>query len=140
PPKRFVPIPACEPSTLARTAPGMPIPEITAAMLELRDVSTGYGRAQALFELSLVVGEGEVVVLLGRNGAGKSTTLKTIAGMLRPWRGEIIFKGERIEQLPPWRIAQRGIGYVPEERRIFTDLTVGENLEVGTRAPPYGAR
>jgi len=77
------------------------------------------------------VGEGEVVVLLGRNGAGKSTTLKTIIGLARAASGEIDFRGRAIQGLMPYEISRLGIGYVPEERRIFTDLTVMENLEVG---------
>src|SRR5262249_13843777 len=77
---------------------------------------------------------GEVVALLGRNGAGKSTTLKAIMGLVPPRSGEVSFDGERIERLPTHRIARLGLGYVPEERRIFTDLTVMENLEVGRQA------
>src|SRR5271155_866550 len=100
-------------------------------MLEVRALCAGYGRAQALHELSLSVANAETVVLLGRNGAGKSTTLKAIAGLLRPVRGEVLFGGERIEALTSWRIARMGLGYVPEERRIFADLTVIENLQVG---------
>jgi branched-chain amino acid transport system ATP-binding protein len=100
-------------------------------MLEVRALCAGYGQAQALHELSLSVGNAETVVLLGRNGAGKSTALKAIAGMLRPVRGEVHFAGTRIDALASWRIARLGLGYVPEERRIFTDLTVLENLQVG---------
>jgi branched-chain amino acid transport system ATP-binding protein len=102
-------------------------------MLELRNVCSGYGAAQILFDVSLTVAPGEVVAVLGRNGAGKSTTLKTIAGIVRASHGEIRYRGTRIESLPAYRIARSGIGYVPEERRIFTDLTVAENLEVGRR-------
>ena len=79
------------------------------------------------------------MVLLGRNGAGKSTTLKTLIGLVRPLSGEISFEGRRIEQLEPYQIARLGLGYVPEERRIFTDLSVMENLEVGRQAPRAGA-
>jgi branched-chain amino acid transport system ATP-binding protein len=107
-------------------------------MLEVRALSAGYARAQVLFDLSLSVGSGEVVALLGRNGAGKSTTLKTIAGLVRSWRGDILFDGERIDRLPSFRIARLGLGYVPEERRIFTDLTVEENLEVGRKPARSG--
>ena len=78
-------------------------------------------------------------VLLGRNGAGKSTTLKTIIGLVRPASGEIRFDGRRIDRLQPFQIARLGLGYVPEDRRIFTDLTVMENLEVGRQAPRDGA-
>jgi len=79
------------------------------------------------------------VVLLGRNGAGKSTTLKTLIGLVRPLAGEIRFGGQRIEQLEPYQIARLGLGYVPEDRRIFTDLSVMENLEVGKQVPRAGA-
>ena len=102
-------------------------------MLELVDVCSGYGGAQVLFDVSFTVVPGEVVAMLGRNGAGKSTTLKTIAGLVRTTRGEIRYHGQRLERLPAYRVARAGIGYVPEERRIFSELTVAENLEVGRR-------
>jgi branched-chain amino acid transport system ATP-binding protein len=102
-------------------------------MLEVKRLNAGYGRARILFDLDLDARPGEVVVLLGRNGAGKSTALKAIIGLVRPASGEIWFAGERIDRLQPFQIARRGIGYVPEDRRIFTDLTVAENLEVGRR-------
>ncbi|HMA88597.1 MAG TPA: ABC transporter ATP-binding protein [Burkholderiales bacterium] len=102
-------------------------------MLEIRRLNAGYGRARILFDLDLDARHGEVVVLLGRNGAGKSTVLKTIIGLVRPTSGEIRFAGKRIDRLQPFQIARLGIGYVPEDRRIFTDLTVAENLEVGRR-------
>ena len=102
-------------------------------MLEIAGLSGGYGRAQVLFDLRLEVAAGEVVALLGRNGAGKSTTLKTIMGLLPAFAGEVRLDGRRIDRLDPYEIARAGLGYVPEERRIFTDLTVRENLEVGRR-------
>jgi branched-chain amino acid transport system ATP-binding protein len=108
-------------------------------LLALAGVDAYYGLAQILFEVSFVVGAGEVVALLGRNGAGKSTTLKSIAGLLSAAKGEIIVSGRRIDRLPPNRISRLGIGYVPEDRRIFTDLTVDENLEVGRQKPRDGA-
>ena len=108
-------------------------------MLEVSRVNSAYGRAHILYDLSLSAQRGEVVVLLGRNGAGKSTTLKTLIGLVRPLAGEISFDGRRIEQLEPYQIARLGLGYVPEERRIFTDLSVMENLEVGRQAPRAGA-
>ena len=108
-------------------------------MLEVSRVNSAYGRAHILYDLSLSAQRGEVVVLLGRNGAGKSTTLKTLIGLVRPLSGEISFEGRRIEQLEPYQIARLGLGYVPEERRIFTDLSVMENLEVGRQAPRAGA-
>src|SRR3954469_10329821 len=108
-------------------------------MLEARSLSAGYGRAQILFGLHLEVDRGEVVALLGRNGAGKSTTLKALMGLIETRSGEVRFEGTRIDRRPPHEIARLGLGYVPEERRIFTDLTVAENLEVGRRAA-RGAR
>jgi len=111
-------------------------------MLEVRGLSAGYGRAQVLFDIDLDVGKGEVVALLGRNGAGKSTTLKAIMGLVAPLSGKIIFRGETLRRLEPYEIARLGLGYVPEDRRIFTDLTVIENLEVARQpargtAPPW---
>jgi len=108
-------------------------------MLEMQGVNTAYGRAHILFDLSLNAERGEVVVLLGRNGAGKSTTLKTLIGLVRSLEGEIRFDGQRIDRLEPYQIARLGLGYVPEERRIFTDLSVMENLEVGKQPPRAGA-
>jgi branched-chain amino acid transport system ATP-binding protein len=104
------------------------------ALLEVRDLAAGYGRARVLFDVGLEVGAGEVVMLAGRNGAGKSTTLKAIMGLIER-AGEIRFHGQRVERLEPFEIARLGLGYVPEDRRIFTELTVAENLEVGRRAP-----
>jgi branched-chain amino acid transport system ATP-binding protein len=108
-------------------------------MLEVRDMDAFYGGAQILRGLSLKVGEGEVVALLGRNGAGKSTTLKSIMGLVRPRAGSVAFEGREIAGLPSYRICRLGLGYVPEERRIFKELSVLENLEVGRReaAPGY---
>jgi branched-chain amino acid transport system ATP-binding protein len=108
-------------------------------MLEMKSVNSAYGRAHILYDLSLSAQRGEVVVLLGRNGAGKSTTLKTLIGLVPPLSGEIRFDGRRIERLEPYQIARLGLGYVPEERRIFTDLSVMENLEVGRQPPRAGA-
>ncbi len=109
------------------------------AMLELEGVDTYYGRAHILSRVSFAASAGEVVVLLGRNGAGKSTTLKSIIGLVRVAGGTIRFAGERIDGRAPYEIAQRGLGYVPEDRRIFSDLTVLENLEVGRQPPRSGA-
>ncbi len=106
-----------------------------APMLEVAGISSFYGWARILFDLSLSVGRGEVAVLLGRNGAGKSTTLKSIVGLVRPSGGSVAFQGTEIAGMPPHRIVRMGLGYVPEERRIFTDLTVAENLEVGRQRP-----
>jgi branched-chain amino acid transport system ATP-binding protein len=104
-------------------------------MLSVAGLDTYYGRAHILFGVSFGVARGEVLALLGRNGAGKSTTLKTVIGLVRPSAGEIRFDGTRIDGLAPNRIARLGIGWVPEDRRIFTDLTVAENLEVGRQNP-----
>jgi branched-chain amino acid transport system ATP-binding protein len=106
-------------------------------MLEVSGLHTYYGRAHILVDVSFALGRGEVVALIGRNGAGKSTTLKTIMGLVRPAGGRITFAGHDITGWPPHRIARCGLGYVPEERRVFADLTVLENLEVGRR-PPRG--
>ena len=108
-------------------------------MLKVRAIHSYYGQAHILSDVSLEVNAGEVVVLLGRNGAGKSTTLKSIVGLVRPKSGSIEFQGQRIERAAPYRIARMGLGYVPEDRRIFTDLSVMENLEVGRQAPRAGA-
>jgi len=108
-------------------------------MLAVRGLHAHYGQAHILADVELEVGEGEVVALLGRNGAGKSTTLKTVSGLLPASAGEVHFLDRRIERLPPHRIARLGLGYVPEDRRIFTDLTVMENLEVGRQPGRAGA-
>ncbi|MFN0161940.1 MAG: ABC transporter ATP-binding protein [Burkholderiales bacterium] len=108
-------------------------------MLKVEALNTYYGQAHILSDVALEVNAGEVVVLLGRNGAGKSTTLKSIIGLVRPASGTISFSGKRIERAAPHQIARLGLGYVPEERRIFTELTVMENLEVGRQAPRPGA-
>tara|TARA_B100000965_G_scaffold401157_2_gene424424 strand:+ start:376 stop:1095 length:720 start_codon:yes stop_codon:yes gene_type:complete len=100
-------------------------------LLEVNDLNAFYGRAQILFDVSLKVGRGEVVALMGRNGAGKSTTMKTIMGLVERRTGSVSFRKESIERQAPFRICQRGLGFVPEDRRIFTDLSVMENLEVG---------
>ncbi len=107
-------------------------------MLSVSDLHAYYGRAHILHGLSLEAAAGEVVALLGRNGAGKSTAIKAIMGLVPPAKGEVSFAGRRIERLPPYRIARLGLGYVPEERRIFTELTVMENLEVGRQDPRQG--
>ena len=107
------------------------------ALLEVRQLNAGYGRARVLFDASFELAAGEVVMLAGRNGAGKSTTLKAVMGLIER-SGEIRGNGRRLERLAPFEIARLGIGYVPEERRIFTELTVAENLEVGRRAPRPG--
>ncbi len=109
------------------------------ALLEVERLNVAYGRAHVLFDLDLALARGEVLALLGRNGAGKSTTLKAIIGLLRPLSGAIRFQGKRIDGSASHVIARLGIGYVPEDRRIFTDLTVAENLEVARQKPRPGA-
>jgi branched-chain amino acid transport system ATP-binding protein len=105
------------------------------AMLAVEGLSAWYGAARILFDLSLAVGHGEVVALMGRNGAGKSTTMKAVMALLARRRGTVRFCGRDISLLAPYEIARTGIGFVPEDRRIFADLTVAENLDVG-RQPP----
>jgi branched-chain amino acid transport system ATP-binding protein len=103
------------------------------AVLEVEGLRAGYGPAEILFGVSLKLARGEVAALMGRNGAGKSTTLKAIMGLVPPRAGRVRFAGRDIAGLAAFRIARLGLGYVPEDRRIFTDLTVAENLEVGRR-------
>ena len=100
-------------------------------MLRLDGISTSYGPVQVLYDLTLEVRAGEVLCLLGRNGAGKSTTLKAIMGLLPLSSGQITLNGETISDLPPHEVPKRGIGYVPQGRRLFTELTVAENIEIG---------
>lgn len=107
-------------------------------MVEIRRLNAGYGRAQILFDVDLTLRAGEVVVLAGRNGAGKSTTLKAIMRLVPLRSGEVLFEGTDISVLETHQIARLGLGYVPEDRRIFTDLTVAENLEVGRQPPRRG--
>jgi len=106
----------------------------TINILEVDGIDAAYGRAQVLFGVSLRLGRGETVALMGRNGAGKSSTLKAIMGLLPTRAGSIRFAGRDISRLATYRIARLGLGYVPEDRRIFTDLSVLENLMVGAKA------
>ncbi len=100
-------------------------------MLKLKGVNSFYGKAHILRDLSFSISAGEVVSLLGRNGAGKTTTVKSIMQLVKPASGSVLFEEQDLTRLPTHRVAKLGIGYVPEERRIFTDLTISENLEVG---------
>ena len=100
-------------------------------MLRLEGVSAGYGPVQVLHELSLEVRSGEVLCLMGRNGAGKTTTLKAIMGLLPLGLGRILLDGEDVSMLPAHAVPRRGIGYVPQGRRLFTEMTVAENIEIG---------
>lgn len=104
---------------------------MNAPLLELKDVHTYYGKIHALKGVSLTVHEGEVVTLIGSNGAGKSTTLRTISGLLRPRQGDVQLRGRSLTTTPPHKIVQAGIGHVPEGRGVFPVLTVMENLEMG---------
>lgn len=106
-----------------------------ATLLQARGLAAWYGAAQILYDIDLDVKRGEVVALMGRNGAGKSTTLKALMGMLAKRRGQIEFLGQDISRSEPHVAARLGLGFVPEDRRVFTDLSVTENLEVG-RQPP----
>ena len=110
------------------------------ALLELDSVNTYYGRSHILFDVSLAVDKGEVVSLVGRNGAGKSTTFRSIIGLTPPESGEVRFEGEKVSGLRAFRICRKGIGFVPEDRRCFPDLTVRENLEVAARREKETAR
>lgn len=102
-------------------------------LLEVRELNTYYGLSHVLQNISLYVEEGEIVALLGRNGMGKSTTLKSIMGLVKPKSGEVIFKKKNIIGYPPFKVARAGIGYVPEDRRIFPELSVLDNLSLGIK-------
>ncbi|WP_432785873.1 High-affinity branched-chain amino acid transport ATP-binding protein LivF [Oligella sp. MSHR50489EDL] len=107
------------------------------SLLSVNHLSAWYGRARALFDLSFELQKGEVVALMGVNGAGKSTTLKAIMNMLDRKEGQVMFNGQDISKLPAYKIARAGLGYVPEDRRIFTELTVRENLLTGRQAARF---
>ena len=107
------------------------------ALLQAKGLCAWYGAAQILFDVNLEVSRGEVVALMGRNGAGKSTTLKALTGMLDKRQGSIQFMGTNLSRSEPHQASRLGLGYVPEDRRIFTDLTVTENLEVGRQSPRH---
>jgi branched-chain amino acid transport system ATP-binding protein len=111
-------------------------------MLEVRDVHTYYGNIHALKGISLTVDEGEIVTMIGANGAGKSTTLNTICGLLRPRHGAVLLQGEEIHHIPPHDIVSLGVSQAPEGRRVFSRLTVQENLEMGAfqRTDPDGIK
>jgi branched-chain amino acid transport system ATP-binding protein len=107
-------------------------------LLEVKDLNTYYGASHVLQGISLALDQGEIVALLGRNGMGKSTTLKSVMGLVKPKSGEVIFRGKDIAGYPPYKVARAGIGYVPEERRIFPKLSVLENLSMGVKAEKAG--
>ncbi len=102
-------------------------------LLEVKDLNTYYGASHVLQDMSLAVDQGELVALLGRNGMGKSTAMKSIMGLVKPKSGTVIYKGKDIAGYPPYKIARGGIGYVPEERRIFPNLSVLDNLAMGIK-------
>jgi branched-chain amino acid transport system ATP-binding protein len=106
---------------------------MSAPLLDVANLSAAYGRAQVLFGLSFQLHPGEVVALVGRNGAGKTATLKAIMGLVPATADRLVFRNASLIGLPTYRIARLGLGYVPEDRRVFTDLTVDENLEVGRK-------
>jgi len=108
------------------------------SLLELKSINTFYGRSHVLFDISMNVEKGEMVCMIGRNGAGKTTTVKSIMGIVPPKTGHVIFSGQDITGLPPYTIARTGIGYVPEERAIFSNLTVRENLEIAQKDSHQG--
>lgn len=110
------------------------------ALLELEDVHTAYGLSRVLFGISLHVNEGECVCLLGRNGVGKTTTLRSVMGLTPPNAGHVRFRSRDITGWAPYRIARAGIGFVPEDRRVFAELSVWENLEVAERAAARAGR
>src|SRR5512136_534299 len=103
-------------------------------MLTVEKINTFYGEAHTLFDVSLEIQEGEVVALLGRNRAGKTTTIRSIMGLTPPRTGKVLFKGENITGLPPYTIANKGVGFVPDNRRIFPNLTVKRNLEIARKS------
>jgi branched-chain amino acid transport system ATP-binding protein len=104
-------------------------------LLEAKGLNAWYGAAHILFDVDLQMNRGEVVALMGRNGAGKSTTLKALMGMLAKRKGTVAFMGRDVSRAEPHEVARLGLGYVPEDRRVFADLTVMENLEVGKQPP-----
>ena len=101
-------------------------------MLEIRNLAVFYGDVQVIWEVSFEVKEGEIVALIGANGAGKSTILKAISGILRPKKGEILFEGKPIYKVDPYKLIELGIVHVPEARRLFVEMTVEENLDMGS--------
>ena len=109
-------------------------------MLNLQNIQSGYGAVQVLFDLSLNAKAGEIICIMGRNGAGKTTTLKTIMGLLPLSSGKITLNGTDLSSIAPHKISQQGIAYVPQGRRLFSELSVAQNLEVGLLHTPYKAK
>jgi branched-chain amino acid transport system ATP-binding protein len=106
-------------------------------LLDVHDLNTYYGMSHVLQGISLIVNQGEIVALLGRNGMGKSTTLKSIMGLVKPKSGSVTFQGKDITGDPPYKVARAGIGYVPEDRRIFPNLSVLDNLDIGVKGGKF---
>lgn len=100
-------------------------------MLKVQGINAGYGKVQVLRDISVSVQAGEILCLLGRNGAGKTTLMKTIMGIVRPMSGAILLDGEDVAALPAYEVPRHGIGYIPQGRRLFTEMTVAENLQIG---------
>ena len=109
-------------------------------MLEIKHIDAFYGKVQALYDVSLEVGDNEIISLIGANGAGKSTLMKTVMGLLRPARGEVLFDGEDLTKIRNTRIVSRGIVYVPEGREVFPEMTVRDNLEMGAYCRKYSQK
>ena len=107
-------------------------------MLEVRKLNAGYGSVQVLRDISLAVGKGEILCLLGRNGAGKTTLMKAIMGLLRAYSGTVVLEGREISSLPAHQVPRRGVAYVPQGRRLFSAMTVAENLQIGLMAGNQG--
>ena len=107
-------------------------------MLRLERINAGYGRAQVLRDLSLEVASGEILCLLGRNGAGKTTTMQAIMGLVPLMSGKVMLAGQEVSRLPAYQVPRAGIGYVPQGRRLFAELSVAQNLEIGLRARKSG--
>lgn len=101
-------------------------------MLELRNIDVFYGDIQVVWDFSFTVGRGEIAALIGANGAGKSTILKTISGIVKPTRGKILFDGKEIQHMEPYELVETGLAHVPEARRLFVEMTVDENLDMGS--------
>lgn len=109
-------------------------------LLDIKDLNTFYGLSHVIQDLSFTVNHGEIVTMLGRNGMGKSTTLKSIMGLVKPHSGKVVYNGRDLTAKPPHKIAQAGIGYIPEDRRIFANLTVRENLNMGAKNQGNGGK